>query len=129
MLNPDWALGTSASVRAGIASVPLDAVAAVVILADMPLVTAAMLGELARVYRQSSAPIVAARYGDVHAPPMLYDRALFGELVAMEGDGCGKQVVRRHRAEAAVLSWPADALVDLDVPSDYERVQAALEAR
>ncbi len=60
---------------------------------------------------------------------MLYDRALFGELVAMEGDGCGKQVVKRHRAEAAVLSWPAEALVDLDVPSDYERVQAALEAR
>ncbi len=47
----------------------------------------------------------------------------------MEGDGCGKQVVKRHRAEAAVLSWPAEALVDLDVPSDYERVQAALEAR
>lgn len=129
VLNPDWALGKSASVRAGIASVPLEAVAAVVILADMPLVTAAMLGELARVYRQGSAPIVASRYGDVHAPPMLYDRALFGELVAMEGDGCGKQVVKRHRAEAAVLSWPAEALVDLDVPSDYERVQAALEAR
>jgi molybdenum cofactor cytidylyltransferase len=129
VLNPDWALGKSASVRAGIRAVPPEAVAAVVILADMPLVTAAMLAELARVYRQGSAPIVASRYGEVHAPPMLYDRALFGELVAMEGDGCGKHVVKAHRAEAAVLSWPPDALADLDVPSDYARVKAALEAR
>lgn len=129
VVNPEWARGKSASVRAGIAAVPPEAVAAVVILADMPLVTAGMLAELARVYRQGSAPIVASRYGDVHAPPMLYDRALFGELAAMEGDGCGKHVVKQHRDEAAVLTWPPDALADLDVPSDYERVQAALEAR
>jgi molybdenum cofactor cytidylyltransferase len=129
VVNDDWALGKSASVRAGIAAVPPEAVAAVVILADMPLVTAEMLAELARTYRGGSAPVVASRYGDVHAPPILYDRTLFDELVALEGDGCGKHVVKQHRAEAAVLSWPSDRLADLDVPSDYERVRAALEAR
>jgi CTP:molybdopterin cytidylyltransferase MocA len=58
---------------------------------------------------------------------MLYDRALFGELQAMaEGSGCGRQVVKAHRHEAGVLSWPAAALADLDVPEDYARALAGL---
>jgi molybdenum cofactor cytidylyltransferase len=83
-----------------------------------------MLAELASAYRAGRAPIVASRYGDVLAPPMLYDRALFGELAAMEGDGCGKHVVHLHRREAVVLDWPAEALADLDVPGDYDRMSS-----
>jgi len=51
---------------------------------------------------------------------------LFAELRAMEGEGCGKQVVKRHRNEAQVLSWPAAALADIDVPDDYQRAKAEL---
>ena len=63
-------------------------------------------------------------YGGVNAPPMLYDQSLFAELSSMEGEGCGKQVVKRHRGEAIVVPWPQDALADLDVPEDYDRVRA-----
>jgi CTP:molybdopterin cytidylyltransferase MocA len=59
---------------------------------------------------------------------MLYDRSLFPELLMMEGEGCGKQVVRRHRSEADVVAWPAVALTDLDVPDDYARVRSRLAA-
>jgi molybdenum cofactor cytidylyltransferase len=124
--SPDWAQGMSASLRAGIAQVPLAAIAAVVVLADMPLVTAAMLAELASRYRRGAAPIVASEYGGVLAPPTLYDRALFPELVVVDGHGCGKHVVKRHRAEAEVVPWPEKALTDLDVPADLERVRAEL---
>ena len=57
---------------------------------------------------------------------MLYDRALFPELQRMEGEGCGRQVVRRHRHEAVAVSWPPAALQDIDVPEDYERIRAEL---
>jgi molybdenum cofactor cytidylyltransferase len=127
--NPEYALGKSASVRAGIRAVPPEVVAAVVMLADMPLVTAGMIAELAERHRRGSAPLVVSRYGDVLAPPMLYGRALFGELAAMAGDGCGKEVVRRHRPEADVVPWPAAALADLDVPADYDRIHAELDGR
>jgi hypothetical protein len=32
---------------------------------------------------------VVSEYGDVNAPPTLYDRALFGELLEGSGEGCG----------------------------------------
>lgn len=128
-LNPEHARGVNRSLKAGMAELPPTARAVIVMLADMPHVTAAMLGAMIARYRGGTAPLVISDYAGVNAPPMLYDHALFDELGAMQGEGCGRQVVKRHRAEADVMSWPAEALADLDVPADYERARATLEAR
>ncbi len=129
VVNPDYARGINSSLKAGIAAIPATAVsAAVVMLADMPFVTAEMIATLVERYRASAALLVISDYEGVNAPPMLYDRSLFNELQTIEGEGCGRQVVRRHRTEAEVVSWPATALTDLDVPSDYERVRSLLAA-
>lgn len=128
-LNPEHDRGVNRSLKTGMAELPPTAVATIVMLADMPHVSAAMLRAMIARYRDGSAPLVISDYAGINAPPMLYDRALFAELGAMEGEGCGRQVVKRHRAEADVMSWPAEALEDLDVPADYERARAALEAR
>jgi molybdenum cofactor cytidylyltransferase len=129
VINPDHARGKGTSLQVGIDEVASStgAGAAVVMLADMPFVTAEMLARVAaRGDGPAGArpPMVVSRYGDVTAPPILYDRALFSELLALPGQACGKEMVRRHRAEAAMLSWPAAALTDVDRPEDYERVRA-----
>jgi molybdenum cofactor cytidylyltransferase len=128
VVNPDYARGVNVSLRAGIAAVPARARAAVVVLADMPFVTARMIETLVERYRETTAPLVVSDYAGVNAPPILYDRSLFAELGAMEGEGCGKQVVKKHRSEAVAVPWPAEALADVDVPEDYERVKAGLAA-
>lgn len=123
--NAEHAKGTHTSVAAGIAAVPDDCAAAVVVLADMPFVTPAMLREVVARYGvgrhdRSRPPLVVSRYGgDVTAPPILYDRALFGELATMDSR-CGRAVVRRHAHEAVLVDWPAEAARDLDRPVDYE---------
>jgi molybdenum cofactor cytidylyltransferase len=124
-VNPEHGRGMHASVQAGLAALPPDTQAVVVLLADMPLVTSEMIGTLVQRFRASHAPLVISRYGDAVAPPHLYARALFSELAET---GCGKQVVGRHRAEAEVVAWPADALTDLDEPADRDRVEAILAA-
>jgi molybdenum cofactor cytidylyltransferase len=129
IVNADYERGINSSVRAGIRSVPSDAVGAVVVLADMPFVTTSMIATLVERFRDSTMPLVVSDYGGVNAPPALYARSLFDELLSMEGEGCGKQVIRRHRNEALSVSWPADALTDLDVPEDYERVKTTVDAR
>ena len=129
VFNADYERGVNSSLRTGIRAVSEEAAAAVVVLADMPFVTTAMIATLVEKYRRSAAPLVISDYGGVNAPPALYDRSLFGELLSMEGEGCGKQVVKRHRDEALSVSWPVEALTDLDVLEDYERVKALVELR
>jgi molybdenum cofactor cytidylyltransferase len=121
VVNVDYAQGINSSLKTGIASLPSTVDAAVVMLADMPFVTADMIASLVeRYHARGRPPLVISDYGGVNAPPMLYDRALFPELQTMEGEGCGKVVVRRHRSEAEVMQWAGDKLADLDVPGDYE---------
>ena len=128
VVNPDYARGMNSSARAGIAAVPTETEAAIVLLGDMPFVTAGMIAALVERYRASEAPLVISLYAGVQAPPTLYARSLFSELGSPEGEGCGKRVIRQHRAEAQVLEWPAAALADLDRPEDYERIKAEIEA-
>jgi molybdenum cofactor cytidylyltransferase len=127
-LNPLYRDGINSSLKAGIMAVRgLKAKAALVMLADMPFVTAEMIAAMIARYRESTAPLVISDYDGVNAPPMLYDQSLFLELLTMEGEGCGRQVVKRHKPEAEVLPWPVSALQDLDVPEDYEKIQGAAE--
>ena len=126
VINAEFEAGINSSVRLGIGAVPDQAIAAVVMLPDMPFVTTSMLETLMARYRESEAPLVMSRYGDVNAPPMLHGRMLFPEFDGPDGEGCGKHVVRRHRGEAVVVEWKPAALTDLDVPEDYERVKAEM---
>lgn len=127
VFNGEHANGTHTSVAAGIGAVERTAcAAAIVMLADMPLVTSSMLRALVERYRESGVPLVASRYGgEVNAPPILYDRRLFGELRDMDVR-CGRRVVRRHRQEAIEVEWSAEAARDLDHPADYEWIRQAL---
>jgi molybdenum cofactor cytidylyltransferase len=123
VVNPEHASGQASSFRAGIAAVPETASAAIVILADMPRVTAPMLEALVGRHRETGAALVVSDYGGVAAPPTLYDRALFPEIAGSEG--CGRDHVRRHREGAVSVAWPASRLADLDRPEDLERLREA----
>lgn len=125
VINPDYEKGINSSLKTGVSALPAGAQAAMVMLADMPFVTPEMIAGLIARYRATGAPLVISDYEGVNAPPMLYDRSLFAELLEMTGEGCGRQVVKRHRDEAEVLPWPAAALADIDVPEDYARVRHA----
>lgn len=120
--SPDPTGPTSASLHAGLAALPDDADAVLVMLADMVHVSPEMLRALVEGARSGSEPLGVSRYGDVLAPPLVFRRALWPELLAWHGEGCGKAVVRAHFAEARVHDWPVGALQDVDTPEDYAAV-------
>jgi len=125
VVNQGHAAGMHSSLQAGIEQVPADCEAAVVILADMPLVTSTMSADLVARFRRGSEPLVISLYGGVQAPPTLYSRALFPALGAA-GKGCGRRVIRDHRDAAATMEWPPAVLADLDRPQDVERLRALI---
>jgi molybdenum cofactor cytidylyltransferase len=129
VVNPDFTGPTSGSLHKGLERLGPHVEAAVVILADMVLVSDLMLAELVARAGETAAPLVVSRYGDVTAPPLLFRRALFGELMEWTGEGCGKAVVQRHRDEALFLDWPAAVLTDVDTPEDFKVAETLLGHR
>jgi molybdenum cofactor cytidylyltransferase len=121
VVNPDHARGAGTSLHTGVRHAA-EVSAVVIVLADMPFVTASMIAALVERYRATRAPVVFSRYGNIQAPPTLYDRALFAELLAIDDDRGGKQVVGRHQNEAEAVAWPESALLDIDSPADYDRL-------
>jgi molybdenum cofactor cytidylyltransferase len=124
--NPRHDLGINTSLSSGAEAVPDGAEAAVVLLADMPGVDAALIRQVVSRYRETGAPLVTALYGGIPAPPTLYDRSLLPELRGGEGEGRGRELVRRHWERAEKVACPESALADLDVPADYDRARARL---
>lgn len=121
--SPDPTGPTSASLHAGLRTLPADVDATLVMLSDMVQVTTPMLRALVEGASTGSEPLGVSRYGDVLAPPLVFRRALWPELLAWHGEGCGKAVVRAHQDEARMHDWPVDALQDVDTPQDYEGVR------
>jgi molybdenum cofactor cytidylyltransferase len=124
-INPDYATGMGSSFRTAVGALG-DAAAAMFALADQPFVTAGDYRRLPETYLTKPRGIVCVKYGEVTAPPHLFDREFFPELAALEHGA--RPVLQRHRDRTVVLQFPEDLLVDIDTPEDYDRAIARLSA-
>jgi len=77
---PDWERGRGASLRCGLASLPDDTEAAVVVLGDGPDLSPAAIDRVVDVWRESGAEVVAATYGGNRGHPVLLARATWGRV-------------------------------------------------
>ena len=71
---PEWELGPGASLRCGLAALPPDAEAAVVVLGDGPELDPAAIDRVIAAWRTSNAPVVAATYRGTRLHPVLLAR-------------------------------------------------------
>jgi molybdenum cofactor cytidylyltransferase len=122
--NPDYAAGQSTSLRAGIAALDPDADAVVVLLGDQPFVTAAIVERLVAEWHASQASIVAPVYAGQRGNPVLFARAVFPELLAIQGDQGARSALAADpsRIHAVVFDDPRP-LADIDTLEDYERLR------
>ena len=129
VVNDRYREGMGTSLGAGIAALPPECEAAVVLLGDQPRIDADVIDALIEVHRRTAKPIVASRYGGVAGAPTLIGRALFPEAMRLWGDVGGRFLIRQHPDLVAEVPLPEAAAVDLDTPEDYARLKASVERR
>ncbi|MEV8508308.1 nucleotidyltransferase family protein [Actinoplanes sp. NPDC051475] len=117
--NPAWATGMASSLRAGLAALAgTPAAAAVVLLVDMPGVTAAAVRRVAAL--ASPAALAMGGYAGRRSHPVLLGRDHWdGVAAAATGDRGARSYLRDHAAEVRVV--PVGDVADdtdLDVPGD-----------
>ena len=77
---PEWERGPGASLRCGLAELSADVEAAVVVLADGPLLAPAAIDRVVESWREFGTEIVAASYGGVRGHPVLLARPAWGRV-------------------------------------------------
>ncbi len=118
--NPAYLEGQSTSLRAGLAALPAETPAVMVLLADMPAVTADVIRDLANTWRATRAAIVRPTYAGQPGNPVLFTGALLPELAAVRGDEGGRAVLRAHAAAVQLLPVGCAGVVsDVDTWAAY----------
>jgi molybdenum cofactor cytidylyltransferase len=125
VVNTQFASGMGSSFRTAVEHLP-DSTAAMFALADQPFVTTQEYRTVLDTYRQHGPAIVSVRYGEVMAPPHLFERELFPELAQLTHGA--RSVLQRHVERTIVLQFPPDLLVDIDTPDDYELARSRLSS-
>ncbi len=115
--NRDYGDGLSSSLKAGIAAVG-DADGAVVLLGDMPRVTAAHIDTLIAAFDPvEGRGICVPTWQGARGNPVLWGRAYFGEIAAITGDVGAKHLIGANAEAVAEVALDSDAvLVDVDTP-------------
>lgn len=120
--NPRYAEGIASSVVAGIAAMPAACAGALVLLGDMPRVSAALCRSLIEEFARDEGvdavvPIVEGRRGN----PVLISRALFADVAHLSGDEGAKRLLMRPGVR--VREVPVEdnaAALDIDTPDALE---------
>jgi molybdenum cofactor cytidylyltransferase len=114
--NPAPGRGMGSSIAIGVeAAAPFDPAACLVLLADMPAVTAAHLEALLAAFEAENDVVVSAA-GGRRSPPTLFGRRHFPTLLALDGD----EGARMLAADAKTVEAEEDMLGDIDRPGDLQ---------
>lgn len=117
-------LGQSHSLRCGVAAAQVMRAAAVMILlADQPLITTAMINELLFHYQATTnVDFVASRHDGLARPPVIFARRMFPELLQVEKDQGARQLIRKSTLGVSIDFASADLFMDVDTAEDYHHL-------
>ncbi|MBU0512278.1 MAG: putative selenium-dependent hydroxylase accessory protein YqeC [Chloroflexi bacterium] len=121
--NPRWEEGQGTSVGAGVREIPPRSGAAVFLLADQPTIPVPLLLQLVETHARARSPIVAPFVKGQRANPVLFDRDVFADLIALSGDIGGRKLFSKYPVFQVPWDDPA-LLLDVDTLEDYHRLVA-----
>ena len=108
----DWQRGPGASLRYGLAALSPEAEAAVVVLADGPMLAPEAIDRIVAAWREGAGDVVAASYGGNRGHPVVLDRGMWAQIPDE-----GARALEPALVPCDDLGSPGD----VDVPEDLRR--------
>ena len=119
VVNPDYESGLSTSVRAGISAIRDVAAAALILLADQPLITLDHLAALESAWRNDPDRIIASAYRGTSGPPAIFPATCYDALLQLEGDRGAKAIIQANGNRVGFIEFEP-AGFDVDRPVDLD---------
>jgi molybdenum cofactor cytidylyltransferase len=124
VVNQDYRQGMATSLRAGLSALDPRSDAALIVLGDQPFIRPQTLDQIVEGYGRSRTPIVIPSYQGNRGNPVLLDRSVFSEVMALEGDiGC-RAIFGNHLEDILKVEVEdPGVLLDIDDQGDYDRLK------
>ncbi|HEX4125388.1 MAG TPA: nucleotidyltransferase family protein [Tepidisphaeraceae bacterium] len=121
IVNDRWQAGMGSSLKLGLSALlaarPAIS-AAIIMLADQPMVGESAIRELLAAHRQTGKPICAAVYAGTLGAPVLFAASQFDKLAAIGDNEGAKRLLARSPGDVAAVLLAAGSM-DIDTPDDY----------
>ena len=123
-----WEKGISSSIIAGLSEVEDGYDHCMVILADMPHITAGLIDNLLHQYINSGLSLGAIKKGQRRSLPVIFGRSLFHELHNLEGDVGARNLFSKYANDVCLVE-PEEQYndIDIDTPKDYDEFRKSLD--
>ncbi|WP_299302840.1 nucleotidyltransferase family protein [uncultured Litoreibacter sp.] len=121
VINADATSGMASSIKCGVSELSSTANAAMILPADMPDLTSADIDTLLAAHVMTPDRIIRATSSDgVAGSPVVFPRALFPRLQALEGDESGRTILVQNHEMIDLVPLPSThATLDLDTPEAW----------
>lgn len=115
IVNPDFEEGMASSLRTGVAALQAIASGVLILLADMPLISASHLRKLLETFAETGGKcVVRAVSGDVRGNPVILPRATFDAIATLQGDVGARQIIAESGLPVVDVNIGDAALLDVD---------------
>ena len=126
MINENWELGKSESIKMGLHEIALRSDAVVFFTSDQPFLSAELFDQIIIKASITGADIVTTRSGDITSIPTLFKNSTFKSLLDLQDEDGGKKVINMQKYETDFVYWDDQRiLIDIDTECDYQTVLKA----
>lgn len=125
VINDMWKTGQSSSMKAGLKAVSGRSGGALFFMGDQPFVTPDIINELIMSFMETDKPVTVPLYRGKRGAPVLFKRSVYQELLRVEGDRGGRDLINRYPADFVDIDSEY-ASFDIDTPEEFERLKKIL---
>ncbi len=126
IVNQDHARGMASSFQKGLRALR-HADWAFLVLGDQPMLDPGLLNEMTqRLAAHPEALIVSPVHHGKRGHPVLFRRALFGEVLELDDTATIRDIVHRHADRLLTVEAAEWTILDMDTPEEYLRVRALM---
>jgi molybdenum cofactor cytidylyltransferase len=120
VVNPEFREGLSSSIKKGLSNIT-ETSAVMILLGDQPLVGKEIINRLLTELGRGDRGIIVPVYDNIRGHPVIFTPLYRDELLALQGDVGGKEIVRAHPEDVTEVNIDSEAVIcDIDDRDDYQ---------
>lgn len=130
VVNTGYADGMGTTLALAVRQLPPDVLGTLVVLGDQPLMPASAINAVLAAARKQPNRVTMGDYGGRRGHPVYLPRRVFPQVLALTGDEGARSIIAAEHGDIGLVSivGAEHALLDVDTPEEYSRVQALLQA-